>query len=284
MKIRYLSFLVLILALSLSIAACKKEEPVQNQTDANTSTQTTATSSTQTTEQTTPPVAQSPSAAETASEQKNPFLSEVYNQVFVSTIATQNEVKATQGLPVQKGQAVRTALDSRAEVTFPDQTVARVGALTTMSFDLEKREWNLSDGSMLFSKPKDGKPMRIVGGSATAAITGTTGFVTCKNGEFSEFGLLEGSAKVTHQSGQTFEIVPGKKLFFDPTGKLKVDSFDVDKMMKESPLLNGFKSKIPGHDALQREADRLRNIGNQLDPRNKVPSVPTRPSLPSRPF
>ncbi|HKR54517.1 MAG TPA: hypothetical protein VJR93_09240, partial [Chthoniobacterales bacterium] len=50
---------------------------------------------------------------------------------------------------VRDGTAVRTGLESRSELKFPDQTLARLGANTVFSFNEGTRSLNLQDGAML---------------------------------------------------------------------------------------------------------------------------------------
>ncbi|HKS31583.1 MAG TPA: FecR domain-containing protein, partial [Chthoniobacterales bacterium] len=55
---------------------------------------------------------------------------------------------------VRDGTAVRTGVESRSELKFPDQTLARLGANTVFSFSEGTRSLNLQDGAMLLRVPK----------------------------------------------------------------------------------------------------------------------------------
>ena len=57
---------------------------------------------------------------------------------------------------VRDGTAVRTGVDSRAELTFTDQTLARLGANTIFSFKEATRKIDLASGAMLLYVPKNG--------------------------------------------------------------------------------------------------------------------------------
>ena len=70
--------------------------------------------------------------------------------------------------------AVRTGIESRAELTFTDQTLARLGANTIFSFDKGTRNLELGGGVMLLRVPKDAGGAQINTAAVTAAITGTT--------------------------------------------------------------------------------------------------------------
>ena len=75
---------------------------------------------------------------------------------------------------VRNGTAVRTGVESRAELTFTDQTLARLGANTIFSFDKGTRNLELGGGAMLLRVPKDVGGAQINTAAVTAAITGTT--------------------------------------------------------------------------------------------------------------
>src|SRR5204862_8114340 len=75
---------------------------------------------------------------------------------------------------VRDGTAVRTGVDSRSELKFTDQTLARLGANTIFSFTEGTRNLNLQDGALLLRVPKGAGGATINSSAVTAAITGTT--------------------------------------------------------------------------------------------------------------
>ncbi|MDQ3626248.1 MAG: FecR family protein [Verrucomicrobiota bacterium] len=75
---------------------------------------------------------------------------------------------------MREGTAVRTGVESRTELTFADQTLARLGANTIFSFDEGTRSMDLGGGAMLLRVPKDAGGAKITTAAVTAAITGTT--------------------------------------------------------------------------------------------------------------
>src|SRR5947207_11975931 len=68
---------------------------------------------------------------------------------------------------VRGGTAIRTGVDSRTELTFPDQTLARLGANTVFSFSGGTRALDLGGGAMLLQVPKGAGGAKIL----TAAVT-----------------------------------------------------------------------------------------------------------------
>src|SRR2546423_1652795 len=75
---------------------------------------------------------------------------------------------------VRNGTAVRTGLESRSELTFPDLTIARLGANTIFSFNEGTRDLDLKNGAILLRVPKGAGGAKINTAAVTAAITGTT--------------------------------------------------------------------------------------------------------------
>jgi len=70
------------------------------------------------------------------------------------------------------GTAVRTGTESRAELTFIDQTLTRLGANTVFSLTGGAHTVDLGSGAMLICVPKSGGTAIIKTASATAAVTG----------------------------------------------------------------------------------------------------------------
>ena len=81
---------------------------------------------------------------------------------------------ATVSDEVRDGTAVRTGVESRAELTFTDQTLARLGANTIFSFNEGTRNLQLGGGAMLLRVPKNAGGAQVKTAAVTAAITGTT--------------------------------------------------------------------------------------------------------------
>ncbi len=75
---------------------------------------------------------------------------------------------------VHQDTAVRTGLESRSELEFPDLTLARLGANTIFSFNQEAREVKLINGAILLRVPKNSGGAKITTEAVTAGIVGTT--------------------------------------------------------------------------------------------------------------
>ena len=97
---------------------------------------------------------------------------------------------------VRDGTAVRTGIDSRAELTFTDQTLARLGANTIFSFKEATRKIDLAGGAMLLYVPKNAGGAKIETAAVTAAISGTTCLIKSQRNSYSKLIFLEGSGRV----------------------------------------------------------------------------------------
>src|SRR5438045_4212529 len=67
---------------------------------------------------------------------------------------------------VTEGNAVRTGGESRAELTFVDQTLARIGANTVFSVGEGAKDFDLASGAMLLAVPKQNGTVRVSVGAA----------------------------------------------------------------------------------------------------------------------
>src|SRR5437016_8210646 len=113
---------------------------------------------------------------------------------------------------VREGTAVRTGIDSRSELKFSDQTLARLGANTLFSFAEGTRNLNLQDGAMLLRVPKGAGGAKISSSAVTAAVTGTTVMVEThaltkkSKNSYYKYIVLEATARI-YLPGQVGESV-----------------------------------------------------------------------------
>src|SRR2546421_5348320 len=119
---------------------------------------------------------------------------------------------------VTVGSAVHTGADSRAEFTFADLTIARVGANSVFSFDQNGRNVNLESGAILLRVPKASGGARIRSSALTVAITGTTVMFESHPRNYSKLIVLEGSSEawLTKHAGQKITVHAGQMLVVKP--------------------------------------------------------------------
>src|SRR5438270_5753092 len=108
-----------------------------------------------------------------AADKKKAPVTEVIHDVRLLTAQTAGRT-ATVNDTVREGTAVRTGTDSRAELTFTDQTLTRLGANTVFSFGGAARTYDLGSGAILMSAPKETGTVKITTAVATCAVSGFT--------------------------------------------------------------------------------------------------------------
>ena len=173
---------------------------------------------------------------------------------------------AATGSVVQNQNVVRTGSESRAELEFTDLTLARMGANSIFSFDAQARALEFTQGALLFSKPANSGRVEVRSGAITAAITGSTGFIsnqpaaimkTAKGKIASKetttvLGMLEGTIKGNAiwqtPSGARqifhFSLGPGDMLVAQANRRPMVVQFDLPRFVKSTPLINAFSRPV----------------------------------------
>ncbi|MEJ0000079.1 MAG: FecR family protein [Verrucomicrobiota bacterium] len=146
-------------------------------------------------------------------------VTELYKTVSYQASAQAPQRPAAKGTVIHPTNIVRTGVDSRAELQFNDNTITRMGANSVFSFDQQSQTMDLSQGSVLFCKPKTSQTFEIATPAATCSISGTTGFVEyIKPNRRSVtghgtmiFGLVEGRTTVTI-NGKQYPLRAGEML------------------------------------------------------------------------
>jgi hypothetical protein len=146
---------------------------------------------------------------------------------------------------VGETMGVKTGGDSRAELTFVDLTITRLGANSLYHFKKAGRRVELNTGSTLLRVPKDSGGAIILSPAVTVGITGTTVIFEHIRGGASRLTVLEGTARLTLAAardqkrsvaaGQSIEVPAGAVRVPDPK------AIDLAAVMKTSPLITGFR-------------------------------------------
>lgn len=117
------------------------------------------------------------------------------NKAVIAELAS-GQVKASRPAVVDDvvlaSKFLQTASDARAELEFPDKSLARVGSNTIFSFDAQSRTLTLEKGDMLFYLPPGAGGVKIKTAALTAALTGTVVLVKTTG-----FLVLEGTVTIT---------------------------------------------------------------------------------------
>jgi hypothetical protein len=202
----------------------------------------------------------------------------VRQKVNVVTLApnlTAEPRPAAQGAVVRNENVVRTGVESRAELEFTDLTLARLGSNSIFSFDAQARAMTFTRGAVLFSKPTNSGAIELRSGAITAAITGSTGFISnvplggirtgarspvTQKGNTTLVGMLEGKlvggAHWRDGRGReqttNFRLGPGEMLVAQPGRPPVIAQFDIPRFLRTCPLVTGFSHPLPNQLELDR--------------------------------
>lgn len=145
---------------------------------------------------------------------------------------------------VVSGRAgVRTGGNSRAQLTFADQTLARLGANTLFSFERGTRSLDLENGSILLQVPKGAGGATIRSAPVTAAITGTTIMMEYSPGNPGTVKLicLEGTVRLSlaGRLGESVLVGPGQMIAVAANARALPNpvTVDVKRILKTSKLV-----------------------------------------------
>ena len=170
-------------------------------------------------------------------------------QARVSQVIQDVRVLETHGAPrpaavndkVTQGMGVRTGVESRAELTFTDLTLTRLGANTVFSFKQGAREIDLTSGAVLLQIPPEAPAVKVSTSAVTAAITGGTALFA--KGPPTKFMVLEGIGKFypTGHPERAATINGGEMMTMTADGRMtKPEKFDVKLVLKTSRLIKDF--------------------------------------------
>jgi FecR protein len=142
---------------------------------------------------------------------------------------------------IGEGTAVRTGTASRAELTFADLTITRLGENTVFSFSAGTRELNLSSGAVLVEVPPKGAAVKIKTPAVTASITGGTALFS--KGPPAKFMVLEGTGTF-YPTGHPEEAVTlhgGEMVMMTADGHItQPTKFNVQLVLSTSHLIVDF--------------------------------------------
>jgi FecR-like protein len=153
---------------------------------------------------------------------------------------------------VREGTAVRTGSDSRAELTFTDLTITRLGANTIFSFNAGARELDLAGGAVLVEVPRNGAGVKIITSAVTAAITGGTALFEYHKRMPAKLLVLEGHGRfcsVAHPD-ECVTVGPGEMAMMTADGHISQPTeFNAKLVFSTSKLIVGFPP-LPNEDLI----------------------------------
>jgi ferric-dicitrate binding protein FerR (iron transport regulator) len=196
---------------------------------------------------------------------------------------------------VTDGTAIHTGAGSRAELTFPDLTITRVGANSIFSFEQGGRSVDVESGAILLCVPKNSGDARVHGDVLTVGITGTTLLFESHPGSYNKLIILEGAARVALRSHPAQAVfVRAGQILVVQSGATRLPNpveIDLDRLMKTATLITKFRP-LPSLNLIFAVIDDQKRAGAQLinpdftptelDARDVVAAIRSQ-STPSRP-
>ena len=160
---------------------------------------------------------------------------------------------------VSNGASISTGAEGEVELTFPDQTVTRLGDHSVAGLTNDSRTLELREGAVLFSAPKSSGVV-VRSGGITAEIGGTTGMIERHENLYLKVLVLEGTVRVySRKIGESVLVTPGQMLITKPGTETLPEAvhFDLGQLYRTSTLLNS------GFAPLARREEILREIRKQ---------------------
>jgi hypothetical protein len=155
------------------------------------------------------------------------------------------------GDTIQGTRTLSTGRKSRAELTFNDNTIARLGANSVFSFKPGSRDIDLKSGYLLLHTPKGQGGAKITTPSAAASVLGTTIMLAALPGGGMKLVVLEGTASIKY-NGVTQNIGAGQLVFLTPgEGMSPPITVDLKQMVGSSGLFTGFKGGVGSEQLIQ---------------------------------
>ncbi len=196
----------------------------------------------------------------------------VFNEVDILP-PDQGAREAAVGDEVAGRTAVQTGNRSRAELTFNDETLARLGGNSIFSFQRGTRELNLEKGVILLQVPKDAGGAKINTAAVTAAVTGTTVMVEYDvdaGGDGTmKFIVLEGTMRLSlnGQLGESLLLEPGQMVTV-PAGADRLPDpvlVDLTRLTETSGLMNSDFTPFPNEPMIVEAARQQQIMKSQGD-------------------
>src|SRR6476646_9796788 len=178
---------------------------------------------------------------------------------------------ATVSDTVRGDTAVRTGVESRAELTFGDLTIARLGANTVFSFNEGSRTVDLTNGAILLRVPKGSGGTKIQTAAVTAAITGTTVIVEYHKNSYAKYLVLEGTMRIFIKGvlGESVLLHAGQMMILNPnaTHLSEPVDFDLERLLRTSLFIVGFPPlpSVPFLTEVEHQQLELKANGELID-------------------
>jgi FecR-like protein len=202
----------------------------------------------------------------TAAQKKEARVSQVVRDVdLLAPRATARPAHLNEN--ITDGSAVHTGVASRAELTFPDLTITRIGANSIFSFEEHGRNVNVENGAILLRVPSDSGGARIRSSALTVGISGTTVMFEYHRRTYTKLIVLEGSSEawLTKYPGNRVRVRGGQMLMVraGATSLREPVDIDLDRLLRTATLITAFPP-LPSLDLIRNVANSQKRSGGPL--------------------
>jgi hypothetical protein len=207
-----------------------------------------------------------------AAEKKEARITQVMREVRVLRSGAGSRPASVNEVLIQ-GTGVRTGAESRAELTFLDLSLTRLGANTLFSFENGGRDLNLTSGAVLVCVPPQSGSVRISTPAVSAGISGGIAMVETHKASWIKIIVIEGQCVVTlKSSGKTLTLHAGQMIALPAGTKqfTEVENIDLRKLTDNSLLIHFAKLPQWVWDFIEAEIDKQQSSpptgGRLIDP------------------
>lgn len=190
-------------------------------------------------------------------------VTQVINDVNLRSAAAPRPVVV--GERLRDGDTIITGVTGRSELSFADQTIARLGAKTNISVSEETRSIDLAEGAVLFQIPKGAGRLRMKTAAIAVAGAGATGIIERHGQSYVKVLVLEGTVRcyLTNRLGESLLLQPGQILITKPdvTALPEPADFDIAREMKTCLLVRDFEPLASQRLIESEEQKQLKLIG-----------------------
>ncbi len=202
------------------------------------------------------------------------------------------ERSTTAGEKINAGTTVTTGKESRAELQFPDKSLARLGANARFTLKGEERTLDLGEGVLMLQVPKQMGGAKLRAAAVTAAISGTTVLFEYSPGKAVKLIVVEGEAHLfpNNDPGKFRTVKAGEMIVTKPDAKVMPVPVNVDlkRLLRTSKLLQENDANTPNEQQVasavarqerQKEAGKLRDTPFVIHGRGTMVTVENLQSL-----
>ena len=170
-------------------------------------------------------------------------VTQVVNDVNLASAAVPRRVAV--GERLRDGDAINTGITGRSELTFANQTIARLGAKTNISVSDETRTIDIAEGAVLFQIPEGAGRLKLKTAAIALVSTGATAIIERHGQFYVKVLVLEGTVRcyLTHRLGESLLLRPGQILITksDVTALPEPADFDIAREMNTCLLVRDFQ-------------------------------------------